>query len=657
MVERSHRSHAPQRCPAAGRVCSPPKCSSTATLKERRRAIARRGLVAGVPCRGHHCTKLAVAAKLPVDICSTDRALPRALSGDHPVRSPLVAVVVLAGALVACSRSEAPDQDAVTQVNPPAAATAPASGCDLVTAAEMSTLLGTAVVGRQPYGDDTCVYTPPQDSAPQVELKVSLGDGEPAMLASRFMSRFEPELTESLAGIGDEATLAGPALMVRLGQDLVTITFTAIEEPVPVARGIIDIMRPRMGESARASNTAAGKSLPQGEIEDLLETFLGGKTGDEGGPGAGVEVADPPAELAARLERIPSLNGPCASGGDSSAAEIAASAAAQIPLIVGMTLTHTWMAEAEEGDHECLYQVTAVDAEGVGTTMSCAEHAGEQAVVAQRRVCRVDLRDGLLYQTRYSRASPTAIDGATMFSLSRRQFDELTADEGQTWQRYLEIDARSTRQDATFDVLQDRRGIIRLAGRGTRAIIVNDEPRELPVLHVEGMLAPPLGSRNGRPVRATVLDDARFPLVLDYVFPDSDFAIRHWKITYPDPDTLEHRLQHDRRVDVYGIYFDTASAEIRPESEPILQEIADVVRRHSDWTLRIDGHTDSIGSTERNLDLSRRRAASVRSALVERFGLPADRLTTGGYGEAAPKDTNDTPEGRARNRRVELVRQ
>lgn len=572
------------------------------------------------------------------------------------MRSPLIAVVVLAGTLVACSRSEPPARDAVTQENPPAADMAPLSDCDLVTAAEMSALLGTAVIGRQPYDDDTCVYTPPQASVPQVELKVSPGEGEPAMLASRFMSRLEPELTESLAGIGDEATLAGPALMIRLGQDLVTLTFTAIEEPVPVARGIIDLMRPRMGDSAQASDAAAGQPQQRDAMEELLATFLAGKAGDESDPDSGA-VVDPPAELAARLEQIPRLNGPCASGGEASAAEIAASAAATIPLIVGMTLTHTWMAEAEEGEHECLYQVTEVDAEGVGTTMSCAEHAGEPAVLARRRVCRADLRDGLLYQTRYSRASPTAIDGATMFSLSRRQFDELTADEGETWQRYLEIDARSTHQDATFDVLQDRRGIVRLVGRGTRAIIVNDAPRELPVLHVEGMLAPLLGSRSGRPVRATVLDDASFPLVLDYEFPDSDFAIRHWKITYPDRDTLEQRLQNDRRVDVYGIYFDTASAEIRPESEPILQEIADVVRSHSDWTLRIDGHTDSIGSAERNLDLSRRRAASVKAALVERFGMPADRLTTGGHGEGAPKDTNETPEGRARNRRVELIRQ
>ncbi len=78
--------------------------------------------------------------------------------------------------------------------------------------------------------------------------------------------------------------------------------------------------------------------------------------------------------------------------------------------------------------------------------------------------------------------------------------------------------------------------------------------------------------------------------------------------------------------------------------------------RRPDWELSIEGHTDNIGSDSDNLDLSRRRAAAVKDALVARHRIAANRLATGGYGESRPRDTNDTLEGRARNRRVELVR-
>ena len=95
---------------------------------------------------------------------------------------------------------------------------------------------------------------------------------------------------------------------------------------------------------------------------------------------------------------------------------------------------------------------------------------------------------------------------------------------------------------------------------------------------------------------------------------------------------------------------------IREESEPTLGDIAEVMRRHPDWRLAVNGHTDGIGSDQANLALSTRRSTSVKDALVKRHGIAASRLTTAGFGKSQPKDTNETLEGRARNRRVELVR-
>jgi outer membrane protein OmpA-like peptidoglycan-associated protein len=109
-------------------------------------------------------------------------------------------------------------------------------------------------------------------------------------------------------------------------------------------------------------------------------------------------------------------------------------------------------------------------------------------------------------------------------------------------------------------------------------------------------------------------------------------------------------------VPIYGIYFGFASADLKPASAPALQQIAAVMKQHADWTLTIEGHTDSIGGAASNLDLSNRRAAAVKDELVRRYGVPAARLATQGYGLTRPLAPNGTMEGRAQNRRVELSR-
>jgi len=121
-------------------------------------------------------------------------------------------------------------------------------------------------------------------------------------------------------------------------------------------------------------------------------------------------------------------------------------------------------------------------------------------------------------------------------------------------------------------------------------------------------------------------------------------------------DALEKSLSESGTVDVYSIYFSFNSDEIREESEPTLKEIAVVLQKHRDWKLRIAGHTDGIGNDEKNLDLSKRRASAVKDALVKRYSIEAARLSTTGFGKSQPKDTNETLEGRAHNRRVELMR-
>lgn len=119
---------------------------------------------------------------------------------------------------------------------------------------------------------------------------------------------------------------------------------------------------------------------------------------------------------------------------------------------------------------------------------------------------------------------------------------------------------------------------------------------------------------------------------------------------------LYNKLAAEGHVATRGILFDIDSDRIRPESTPTLEEIAQLLREHSSIRLSIEGHTDSTGDDAHNQDLSERRAQNVRSMLIDKYGIAADRLEAKGLGESEPVDTNDTPEGRQNNRRVELVK-
>ena len=120
---------------------------------------------------------------------------------------------------------------------------------------------------------------------------------------------------------------------------------------------------------------------------------------------------------------------------------------------------------------------------------------------------------------------------------------------------------------------------------------------------------------------------------------------------------LAQELEKNGRAKVYDIYFDFRSDVLRPESKKVLDEIAQVMRERPDWRLGVEGHTDNIGGNAFNQDLSSRRAAAVKQALVSGYHLDHSRFSTAGIGSSRPVASNDTMEGRALNRRVELVRE
>jgi outer membrane protein OmpA-like peptidoglycan-associated protein len=144
-------------------------------------------------------------------------------------------------------------------------------------------------------------------------------------------------------------------------------------------------------------------------------------------------------------------------------------------------------------------------------------------------------------------------------------------------------------------------------------------------------------------------------VAVDYAYENQPVLMGPIRIAASSVD-LYDRLSREGRVTTRGILFDVDSDAIRAESAPTLEEIGTMLLEHPDLRISIEGHTDADGEAAYNLELSERRAASVRAYLVESYGIDASRLESRGFGESTPVTSNDTPEGKQQNRRVELVR-
>jgi outer membrane protein OmpA-like peptidoglycan-associated protein len=199
-------------------------------------------------------------------------------------------------------------------------------------------------------------------------------------------------------------------------------------------------------------------------------------------------------------------------------------------------------------------------------------------------------------------------------------------------------------------------------------MIVNDQRVDLAAIHLTGPMIT-LDKQPQPPTKSDgeifVLDDPSNPLVLNFrlknpKYHNGNFRLEVVKINFPvaNPENvLEKQLTQEKRAVTYGFYFDFNKDTLKPESEPVLKQIVQAMTDNPDWKLTVEGHTDNIGGDSYNLDLSKRRSEAVKQTLVSQYGIASDRLLTGGFGASRPVESNDTLEGRARNRRVELVRE
>lgn len=332
-------------------------------------------------------------------------------------------------------------------------------------------------------------------------------------------------------------------------------------------------------------------------------------------------------------------------GNGAAVACCAESAQPRVPLREGLTIARAY--RNPDGDFEAITTVKHADAASVTFSVSTDERTdtcGAGRSLGARIVSRADLENarGLRQEFAGCPAAPEQHPGTTAIGVSSSVLRELDA-------------SGRTTLNATTRVAGMVPGTLaRLEHTVVPfAVIVNDEIVELPAVHA--LWESKVGARE-----YWILNDAANPLVLRATH-DVDDLIEIVRISYPlERTTAGERIARDLAADgraiLYGISFDFGSDRIKEESDATLIEIAAALRGNPSWSLAVEGHTDNIGGDAYNLDLSKRRAAAVRQALVTRYKVDGTRLHTRGYGASRPKGTNDTLDGRARNRRVELVK-
>ncbi|AVP99246.1 hypothetical protein C7S18_19675 [Ahniella affigens] len=339
----------------------------------------------------------------------------------------------------------------------------------------------------------------------------------------------------------------------------------------------------------------------------------------------------------------------------------------KIPLVPGLTIT-TAIAEPD-GDYESRKLLESIDASGWRLRYAADVRGADgkpESITSERLVHTEDLQSARTYRNYFESDVEEDYPGTTALGASASVLKGLR-DSGVAPFAVVAEDAFLKRASANLpgenhSILALASALTASAGRsfkgelkrrnvGTMPVLVNDQLQHLPVLVASGLFT----AKNGDTMQAELsfLDDDQNPLALQWRIGDTQ--LRVVRIEYPlAKSPLAEMLQTNKRVTLPGLYFDFGSATLRPESQAALPSIAEAIRAAS-TELILEGHTDNIGTAERNQALSLARAQSVWSALraLDPTLGPVPKII--GFGASRPRASNDTLEGRAQNRRVELA--
>jgi outer membrane protein OmpA-like peptidoglycan-associated protein len=344
-------------------------------------------------------------------------------------------------------------------------------------------------------------------------------------------------------------------------------------------------------------------------------------------------------------------------------AAMAHATSANIPLVPGVTFvlavsnksspTAGKISDVLQGDYEMVVTITKVNVDEITQAVFFAgtDARGDQRSGTIARVVSTDdLASSRLQILGFHLDDPLHVAGATSLGPSLDVTREL-AGKGATVYSFRNFAGRET---ISGTLRRSSTSLVKFP------VLLNGKRLELDAIHATGQMA--LGSGK-RPFETVILDHPWHPLSLrvaygprDGRFPFApDFAREIVRIDLPGGEVPRSAFDEDCRVELQGLYFDFNQATLNPQSDRGLREIAAALRATQEARFTIEGHTDNIGSGRHNDDLSARRAAAVKAALVRDYGVDAVRLSTAGHGARRPIESNDTLAGRARNRRVELV--
>ena len=332
----------------------------------------------------------------------------------------------------------------------------------------------------------------------------------------------------------------------------------------------------------------------------------------------------------------------------------AAQAVPSVPLEAGLTIVSAL--RFPEGDRENLVTVSEVSSAGARYTWRYQQDGRSNEF--SRFVRTADLAGASRLDQVFLSSGPDESPGFTAFSISGAVYRRLHTEAEVPFTVTSIEGGGSLRQLGRFGALMASR----ITMRGTLAL-VSPKPEPMPVLlngvrvnlstlHLVGHFA--YQGKSGQ-TDLWVVADSTHPLILRVV--NGNDVLQTIRIDRPTSDpSVERALTTACRAELPGVYFDFNSSALDPASQPVLASVAKVLEKHADWTIAIEGHTDSVGTAASNQTLSARRADAVRRALTERYRIAPARLKADGFGWTRPRESNATLEGRARNRRVELVR-